>query len=160
MENEETKVDVVEAEEAVKTAEPVQATEPAVVEAPAEVEEAVAPVVEEKEEDAVAVVQTEPDTVAPAPSGDTKDRLAAARQFAVAKYDMIRRAAVEQFEHVRKYTNDAREQLNVRWDATCSKAKKLHSAGEEFVKEHPTGTAFGALGIGVILGLLLGGSRR
>ena len=158
MENEETKVDVVEAEEAVKAAEPVQATEPAVVETPAKTEESVAPVVVEKVEEVIVSVQ--PETVAPAPSGDTKDRLAAARQFAVAQYDKVRRAAVEQFENVRKYTNEAREQINVRWDATCSKAKKLHADGEKFVKEHPTGAAFGALGIGVLLGLLFGASRR
>ena len=110
--------------------------------------------------DAPAVVEEAKEAVAPVPSGDSKDRLAAARAFAVTQYEKIRRAAVEQFDHVRKYTNDAREQLNVRWNATCSKTKELHNAGEEFVKAHPTGSIFGALGVGVIIGLLLSGSRR
>lgn len=98
--------------------------------------------------------------VAAAPSCDTKDRLAAAREYAVAQYEKIRRAAVQQFDHVRKYTQDAREQINEGWDATRTKAKDLHKAGEEYVKAHPTGTVLGGLGVGIIIGLLLGGSRR
>ena len=39
--------------------------------------------------------------VVAAPTGDTKDRLAAAREYAVAQYEKIRRAASEQFDHVR-----------------------------------------------------------
>ena len=98
--------------------------------------------------------------VAAVPSCDTKDRLAAARAYAVAQYDKIRRAAAQQFDHVRKYTQDARVQINEGWDVTRTKAKDLHKAGEEYVKAHPTGTVLGGLGLGIIIGLLLGGSRR
>lgn len=98
--------------------------------------------------------------VAAAPTSDTKDRLAAAREYAVAQYDKIRRAAAQQLDHVRKYTQDARVQINEGWDVTCTKAKDLHKAGEEYVKAHPTGTVLGGLGLGIIIGLLLGGSRR
>ena len=42
---------------------------------------------------------------------------------------------------------------------TCDKARELHKAGEAYVKENPTSTVMGALGVGVILGLLLGGRR-
>lgn len=103
---------------------------------------------------------TEVETVAAAPTCDTKDRLAAAREYAVAQYEKIRRAATEQLDHVRRYTADARQQLNAGWDVTCSRAKELHKAGEELVKEHPTGSVLSALGLGLILGLLFGGSRR
>ena len=98
--------------------------------------------------------------VAAVPSCDTKDRLAAARAYAVAQYDKIRRAAAQQFDHVRKYTQDARVQINEGWDVTRTKAKDLHKAGEEYVKAHPTGAVLGGLGLGIIIGLLLGGSRR
>ena len=105
-------------------------------------------------------VEKAAEEVVAAPTGDTKDRLAAAREYAVAQYEKIRRAATEQLGYVRKYTQDARAQINEGWDVTCSKAKELHKAGEEYVKAHPTGTVLGGLGLGVIIGLLLGGSRR
>lgn len=98
--------------------------------------------------------------VAVAPSSDTKDRLAAAREYAVAQYEKIRRAAAGQMENVRKYTQEAKQQINAGWDVTCSKAKDLHKAGEEFVKAHPTGSVLGSLGVGLLVGLLLGSSKR
>ena len=118
---------------------------------------------------------------APAPSTDACDRLAAARQYASEQYEKIRRAASEQMEHVREYADHARTQINEGWDKarvqvnegwdkarvqmnegwdkTCSAAKEYHKAGEAYVKENPTGSILGALGIGVLVGLLLG-SRR
>ena len=51
-------------------------------------------------------MKTEGGVVSAAPSCDTKDRLAAAREYAVAQYEKVRRAAAEQFDHVRKYTAD------------------------------------------------------
>ena len=118
---------------------------------------------------------------APAPSTDACDRLAAARQYASEQYEKIRRAASEQMEHVREYADHARAQINEGWDKarvqvnegwdkarvqmnegwdkTCSAAKEYHKAGEAYVKENPTGSVLGALGIGVLVGLLLG-SRR
>ena len=50
--------------------------------------------------------------------------------------------------------------MNEGWDKTCSAAKEYHKAGEEYVKSNPTGSILGALGVGVLIGLLLGGSRR
>ncbi|MBE6420248.1 MAG: hypothetical protein E7031_08975 [Akkermansiaceae bacterium] len=98
--------------------------------------------------------------VVAAPTSDSKNRLAAAREYAVAQYEKIRRAAAAQFDHVRKYTQEARAQINEGWDVTCNKAKDLHKAGEEYVKAHPTGTVLGGFGLGIIIGLLLGSSRR
>lgn len=96
----------------------------------------------------------------PSPTADTRNRLSAARQYAADQYEKLRHAASVQAENVRHYTTEARQQINAGWNATCTKAKDLHEAGEEFVKSNPTGSVLGALGIGVIVGLLLGASRR
>ena len=118
----------------------------------------------------------------PAPSADTCDRLNAARQYACEQYEKIRKAATDQMANVRAYAGQARAQINESWDKarcqmnegwdkarvqmnegwdkTCSAAKEYHKAGEEYVKSNPTGSILGALGVGVLIGLLLGGSRR
>lgn len=118
---------------------------------------------------------------APAPTADACDRLNAARQYASDQYEKIRRAASEQMEHVREYADHARAQINESWDKarvqvnegwdkarvqmnegwdkTCSAAKEYHKAGEAYVKENPTGSVLGALGLGVLVGLLLGTRR-
>lgn len=111
------------------------------------------------------------ETGAPAPSTDNKDRLKAVRDFASAQVeklrrdfaecrDSVRKYTAERMDDVRKYTGEAREQLNAGWDVTCAKAKDLHEAGEEYVKTNPTGAVLGALGVGVIIGLLIGCGRR
>lgn len=94
---------------------------------------------------------------APAPGVDAGNRLDAARQFAAEQYEKIRSVTAEQLENARCYTENARRQLNDGWDETYKKAKELHTAGEEYVKANPTGSVLGALGVGVILGLLLRG---
>ena len=118
---------------------------------------------------------------APAPTADACDRLNAARQYACEQYEKVRRVASEQMNHVREYAEQARAQLNEGWDKarvqmnegwdkarvqmnegwdkTREAAKEYHKAGEAYVKENPTGSVLGALGVGVLLGLLLG-SRR
>ena len=118
---------------------------------------------------------------APAPSVDACDRLSAARKYACEQYEKLRRAAAEQMESVRGYADQARAQINEGWgkarvqmnegwdkarvqvnegwDKTCEAAKEYHKAGEAYVKQNPTGSVLGALGVGVLIGLLLG-SRR
>ncbi len=118
----------------------------------------------------------------PAPSEDSRNRLDAARQFAEVQYDRLRRATAEQMENVRGYTEGARRQLsegwdearrqlnegweearhhiNEGWDVTRAKAKDLHHAGEEYVRANPSGSVLGAVGLGIIIGLLIGGRRH
>lgn len=96
----------------------------------------------------------------PAPTADSQNRLSAAQAFAREQYDKICRMTASQVENVRNYTQDMRRQLNEGWDVTCTRARDLHKAGEAYVKENPTGSVLGALGIGVLIGLLIGSSRR
>ena len=87
---------------------------------------------------------------------EIKDRIDAARAFAEEKYQQVREAADPYVEKARKYATDAREHMNANWDDTCARAKELHKAGEDYVRANPTGSVLGALGVGLILGLLLG----
>ncbi len=96
----------------------------------------------------------------PAPSEDSRHRLEAARQYAEEQYDRLRRATAAQMENVRGYTEEARRQINEGWNVTCAKAKDLRQAGEEYVRANPAGSVLGAVGLGVILGLLIGGRRH
>ena len=118
---------------------------------------------------------------APAPTADACDRLNAARQFASEQYEKVRKAAAEQMGHVREYADQARaqineswgkarvqmnegwdkarEQMNEGWDKTREAAKEYHKAGEAYVKQNPTGSVLGALGVGLILGFILGTRR-
>ncbi len=107
----------------------------------------------------------------PAPSADSSIRLDAARHFAEEQYEKLRRATAARMEDVRGYTEEARRQLhegwdearrhlNEGWDVTRTKAKDLHQAGEEYVRSNPSGSILGAVGVGIILGLLLGGRRH
>ena len=90
------------------------------------------------------------------PANEIKNRIEAARAFAEEKYHQVREAADPYVEKARKYASDAREHINANWDETCAKAKEFHKAGEDYVRANPTGSVLGALGVGLILGLLLG----
>lgn len=105
------------------------------------------------------------------PVSEIKNRLEAARAFAEEKYQQVRGAAEEKYHQVREvadpyvdkvrgYAHDARQKVGADWDDTCARAKELHKAGEDYVRANPTGSVLGALGIGLVLGLLLGSSRN
>lgn len=96
----------------------------------------------------------------PAPTSDASERLSAARRYAVEQYEKLRSATATQFDNVRAYTADARHQINAGWDETYKKAQEFHKAGEEYVKANPTGSILGAVGVGLILGLLLRPGRH
>lgn len=127
------------------------------------------------DENTVLVTENKPEAVAepapaPVPTEENQGRLEAVRRFAEDQYDRLRQAtaqqmetarrfATEQMENARRYTDTARRQINEGWDVTCDKAKDLHRVGQEYVRSNPTGSVLGALGLGVILGLLIGGRK-
>ncbi len=84
---------------------------------------------------------------------ETETRLKQARRYAAEKVEQLRRLASDKAEMVRRHAGES-------WDATCDKAKDLHKAGEEYVKSNPTKATLITLGIGFVLGVLIGSSRR
>ncbi|HIX88755.1 MAG TPA: DUF883 family protein [Candidatus Akkermansia intestinavium] len=105
-------------------------------------------------------IENEVPAVEPVTGADSSNRLAAARRFAMEQYQRIRRAAGSRLDDVCEYTKNARRQINDGWSVTCSKARDLHEAGEHYVRKNPTSSVLGALGVGLILGLLLGRGSR
>ncbi len=104
-------------------------------------------------------IETTPEVKAQDSLEDNGNRLSAARRFAMEQYEKLRRVTSTQVAQVRQYTNEAREQLHQKWDSTCTKARDVHKTGEEFVKSNPTSSIIGALGVGIIIGLILGNRR-
>lgn len=98
--------------------------------------------------DETTIPTTEESQTPSTPTTDTQSRLRAAREF-----------AIEQFHKIRRYTSNARRHINEGWDITCTKAKDLHKAGEEYVKAHPTTSILCAMGVGALLGYLMGRRR-
>lgn len=84
---------------------------------------------------------------------ETETRFRQARRYAADKVEQLRRAAADGAGIVRQRASEG-------WDATCGRAKDLHKAGEEYVKANPTKAVLVTLGAGLVLGLLIGASRR
>ena len=71
-----------------------------------------------------------------------------ARAFAAAKVNQIRKAATEQAGTIRDYAQEKGVVIR-------DKAKHLHEASEEYVKEKPTQSMLIAMGVGLLIGLLI-----
>ena len=48
-----------------------------------------------------------------------------------------------------------KEEAGVKFKQGAEKARELHLTAEDYVRENPTKTVLGALGVGVIIGLIL-----
>ncbi len=100
------------------------------------------------------IVETTP--VADAPEQNIRElaasRFEQARAFATAKVNQIRKTATEQANHLCELATHQSEVI-------CDKAKELHKAGEDYVKEKPTQSVLIAVGVGFLLGLLLHRSK-
>lgn len=84
---------------------------------------------------------------------ETENRFKQARRYAAEKVEQLRRLASDKAEMMRRHAGES-------WDATCDKAKDLHKAGEEYVKANPTKATLITLGVGFLLGVIIGSSRR
>lgn len=70
------------------------------------------------------------------------------RESASEKATALKAVASEKAAH---FKETATEQ----WNDTRVKAKEMHVTAEDYVREHPTKCVLGALGVGVLIGLII-----
>ena len=79
--------------------------------------------------------------------------------FAATQAHNIKAAAVEEAQNFRNYAGEKAAAIkgedSVKLQQGKEKAKELHANAEDYVKENPTKAVLGAVGIGVIIGLIL-----
>lgn len=67
--------------------------------------------------------------------------------------------AVEKAKNFRSYAGEKaaaiKQEAGVKLKQGTEKAKELHATAEDYVRENPTKAVLGAVGIGVVIGLIL-----
>ncbi|TAE74663.1 MAG: DUF883 family protein [Verrucomicrobia bacterium] len=69
------------------------------------------------------------------------------RETAGEKAIALKAAAAERAESIR-------QAADLHWRETRMKAKELHISTEDYIREHPTRCVLGALGLGLLIGLI------
>ena len=67
---------------------------------------------------------------------------------ATEKAEALKHAAADKAQHLR-------ESATEHWQDTRVKAKELHVTAEDYIRQNPTKSVLGALGVGVVIGLIL-----
>jgi len=79
--------------------------------------------------------------------------------FAATQAQTVKAAAVEKAQNFRSYAGEKaaalKQEAGVKIKQGTEKAKELHSTAEDYVRENPTKAVLGAVGVGVIIGLIL-----
>ncbi len=70
------------------------------------------------------------------------------KSTAAEKAEALRHAAAVRSQHLR-------ESANEQWNDTRVKAKEFHVTAEEYIRQNPTKSVLGALGVGFLIGLIL-----
>ncbi len=89
-------------------------------------------------------------------SSDDTDQMS---DFSATKAHSLKADAIEKAKNFRNYAGE--KAANMRHEAGAKlqqgkvKAKQLHHTAEDYVRENPTKSVLGAVGIGVIIGLIL-----
>ena len=76
------------------------------------------------------------------------EKAAALRKAASDKAETFRASASE---HAHRFQETASEQ----WANTCERSKDLHITAEDYIRQNPTKCVLGALGLGVLIGLMI-----
>ncbi|MCU0782011.1 MAG: hypothetical protein MUF04_13045 [Akkermansiaceae bacterium] len=76
------------------------------------------------------------------------EKASALRKAATDKAETFRAAASEQ---AHRFQESASEQ----WATTCERGKDLHITAEDYIRQNPTKCVLGALGLGVLIGLMI-----
>ncbi|MGJ8656238.1 MAG: DUF883 family protein [Akkermansiaceae bacterium] len=79
--------------------------------------------------------------------------------FAATKAQTVKTAAVEKAQNFRDFAGEKaaaiKQEAGVKLKQGAEKAKELHTTAEDYVRENPTKAVLGAVGVGVIIGLIL-----
>ncbi len=93
------------------------------------------------------------DFVASNPSADSPSNLSATQQQAV------KAAAIEKAQNFRSYAGEKaaaiKQEAGAKFKQGAERAKELHETAEDYIRENPTKAVLGAVGVGVIIGLIL-----
>lgn len=77
---------------------------------------------------------------------------------AVETAQAIKATATEKAEHYKNVATEkatqAKQTAQVQWDDTCVKAKEIHVTAEDYIRQNPTKSILGALGVGFLIGLI------
>lgn len=81
------------------------------------------------------------------------------KERALEKAQQFRNIASEKAHQLRESANvkvaHAREVATEQWNEAREKARDAHQTAEDYVRQHPTRSVLGALGIGFLIGLLV-----
>lgn len=80
--------------------------------------------------------------------GVASDKASALKGTAVEKASQFKAAASEKASHFKEVATE-------RWQDTRAKAKDMHITAEDYIRENPTKCVLGALGVGVLIGLII-----
>ncbi len=79
--------------------------------------------------------------------------------FAATQAQTVKASAVEKAQNFRSYAGEKaaaiKQEAGVKLKQGAEKAKELHVSAEDYIKENPTKAVLGAVGVGVIIGLIL-----
>lgn len=79
--------------------------------------------------------------------------------FAATQPQTVKEVAVEKAKTFREYAGEKasafKETAAVKLQQGKEKAKQMHSSAEDYVREHPTKSVLGALGVGIVIGLIM-----
>lgn len=79
--------------------------------------------------------------------------------FSATKAHSFKADAIEKAKNFRNYAGEKaaaiKQEASVKIKQGKVKAKELHTTAEDYIKENPTKSVLGAVGIGVIIGLIL-----
>ena len=79
--------------------------------------------------------------------------------FAATQAQTVKASAVEKAQNFRSYAGEKAAALKgeatVKLKQGAQKAKEIHANAEDYVRENPTKAVLGAVGVGVIIGLIL-----
>lgn len=94
---------------------------------------------------------------------NVKDRAIEAAQAlkasAVQKAEQFKTVATEKAEQFKTVAGEkashVKEAAQQQWDETRVKAKEIHVTAEDYIRQNPTKTVLGALGVGFLIGLIV-----